>query len=53
MYKLEDQLELTLKNSKPYFSPWMREKNRSFKGLLWGQGSKLYNWVLDLGQEHE
>ena len=28
-------------------------KNRSFKGLLWGHGLKLYNWVLGLGREHE
>ena len=21
---------------KPHFSPWIKEKNRSFKGLLWG-----------------
>ena len=41
--KLEDQLELTLKNSKPHFSPQMRGKNQSFKELLWGHGPKLYN----------
>ena len=51
--KSEDQLELTLKNSKPHFSPRMRGKNQSFKGLLWGHGPKLYNWGLGLGREYE
>ena len=41
MCKSEDQLELTLKNSKPRFSPGMRGKNRSFKGLLWGHGPMI------------
>ena len=31
----------------------MREKNRSFEGLLWGHGPKSYNWVLGFGQERE
>ena len=53
MCKSEDQLGLTLKNSKPHFSPWMRGKNRSFKGLLWGHEPKLYNWVLGLSREHK
>ena len=32
MCKSEDQLELTLKNSKPHFSPRMREKTGALRG---------------------
>ena len=52
--KSNDQVELTLKNSKPQISPRMRGKNRSFEGLLlWGHRPKSYNWVLGLSREHE
>ena len=49
--KSKDQVELTLKNSKPQISPWMRGKNQSFEGLLWGHGPKSYNWILGFSRE--
>ena len=46
--KSKDQVELTLKNSKPYFSPRMRGKNWSFESYcgVMGPNHTIGFWAL-------